>query len=232
MFQFHAIIFDFDGTLAECRINFDLLKRKVAALASGFLDSEIVPNNLPVLEWVEDLAQELQIYSPDSVLEFKSRVRLLLTAVEIKAAGKGMLFPMTRSILGSLKKVGIQTGIITRNCTPGVKIIFPDLWEYCQVFLPREDVVRIKPHPEHLISAIKMLGVSSSRVLMVGDNKIDIQTANKAKVYSAGLATDASGRKGLIQAGANFVARDVEDLVHHLIESHYLPSLDQVGYPP
>jgi phosphoglycolate phosphatase len=229
MSYFQGIVFDFDGTLAHCQINFALMKRKIAALASGFMDRDVVPDSLPALEWIDTLVEDIQLCSPQSVVEFQSRVRLLLTAIEMKAAEKGHLFPRTRSILGALNGVGVRIGIITRNCTPGVLKIFPDLREFCQVFLPREDVKCVKPHPHHLLTALDRLKIPPSKALLIGDHRIDIEAALKAEVCCGGVATGDFGLEDLRHAGAHFVARDLDQMIKCLVQEQYLPPLANDG---
>lgn len=220
-----AVVFDFDGTLAELTIDFGLMRRKVTALAQGLLDDEDLacPAGTPVLEWLESLSAELMEEDPDLALELGSRGRLVITAMEMDAARVGRLFPFTRDLLAELRRRGTPVGIVTRNCTAAVRTVFPDLADFCPVFLAREDVPRVKPHPDHLLAAVARLGVDAARVLMVGDHPLDIETARRAGAVSAGVASGGVSLHELGLASPDYLAQDCRELMDHLAVRGVLP---------
>jgi phosphoglycolate phosphatase len=214
MQQYKALVFDFDGTLAHLTIDFDFMKRKLAALAEGFLGERPEPPAKPALEWLDDLAAEIAEYEGrDLGLEFHCRGRLVVQATELDAAARGGLFPFTRDLLGELRSRGVATGIITRNSTAAVRMVFPDVREQCDVFLPREDVPAVKPHPEHLLEALRRMGAEPGRALMVGDHALDLETGRRAGVRTAGVAGGNMPLEELERAGADHLAQDAAGLV-------------------
>ncbi len=210
------MIFDFDGTLAELHLDFQLMKKRVGSLAGVFLERSPRPYDGPALEWIEELGLELQARDPVSVPEFKSRCRLLITAMEMDAAAKGRLFPFSIEILENFRNRGIKLGVITRNCTAAVRTVFPEIDRYVQVFLAREDANRIKPHPEHLLQAVRMLGVEPGETLMIGDHRIDIQTAKQAGTLSGGVFSGKLSAAELQAEDPDFLAPDVFELMEEL----------------
>lgn len=217
-----GIVFDFDGTLAELRIDFQLMKKRVGALAGVFLERPVSPNASPALEWIEELSLMLCEHDPAAVPEFKSRCGLLITAMEMEAAQKGRLFPFTLEVLERLRNQGLQLGVITRNCTAAVRVVFPEIECYVRVFLAREDAIRIKPHPDHLLQAVRFLGVNPWECLMVGDHRIDIQTAKRAGTLSGGVYSGKLSAGELQAEGPDFLAPDVSSLIRN-IPSGMLP---------
>ncbi len=220
-----AMVFDFDGTLAELTIDFALMKRKVSALAQGVLDEEdlVCPPEVPALEWLDQVALELRDEDPDLALELTSRGRLVITAMEMDAARQGRLFPSTREMLVDLSARGLGLAVVTRNCTAAVRAVFPDLLDFCPVFLAREDVPRVKPHPDHLLAAVARLGADPARTLMVGDHPMDIQTARNAGTLAAGVASGNVDLEALSLAAPDFLARDCPGLVAQLLAAGLLP---------
>lgn len=212
-----AVVFDFDGTLARLTIDFPGLTRKIAVLAEAFLGWRPEPPVVPVLEWLDVLAvQVAEAEGPDVGREFRSRGRLVVNATELDAAREGQLFPRTLEILGRLRALGVAVGIITRNSTAAVRSVFPDMASYCEVFLAREDVARVKPDPLHVRSALSALGVAADRALTVGDHAIDIEGGRRAGTRTAGVASGALSREGLAAVGPDFLAPDVAALVDEL----------------
>lgn len=214
---FDAVIFDFDGTLAELVLDFDLMKTKIAALAEAFLPYRPSPNGQPALEWMEELAEEIhRKIDRDTALEFHCRCRLTITAMELDAARDGRLFEFTRPLLDALSAEGIATGVVTRNVTPAVKTVFPDICDHVGVLLAREDARKVKPDPAHLLQALETLNVPPSRALMVGDHPMDVETGKRAGTATAGVA---SGNMTIIDmqaAGADMVFSDASGLFQAL----------------
>jgi phosphoglycolate phosphatase len=199
------------------------MKQNIAELASLFLDREISVNSLPALEWIEELSSQLRQSLPESeVLEFQSRCRFRIIALEMEAAEKGRLFPFTPDLLQRLRTAGIRTGIITRNCTAAVKVVFPDVHQACDVFLPRDSVSRVKPHPEHALKAAKELGLAPERCLLVGDHHLDIQCAKRAGMRSGGVGSGSFELKDLQKSGPDYLASDAAALVAMLEEEQQM----------
>ncbi|KAB1439002.1 HAD family hydrolase [Pseudodesulfovibrio senegalensis] len=223
MKRFRALIFDFDGTLARVPLDFDLMRRKVSALAEGFLPERPVVNGQPVLELVEELTQQIREYRDhDEALEFHCRARLTITDMEIRAAKQGELFAYTRPVLGRLRDQDVAVGVISRNITPAVTTVFPDILDHVQVFIPRDEARKVKPHPDHLHQALEIVGVAPEHTLMVGDHPMDVQTGVRAGAAGAGVTTGHADKAGFRDAGALFVADDVRALVDMLCDKKHI----------
>jgi len=213
MGRVEAVIFDFDGTLAELTIDFSLMRKQVTALAEAFLEEAPSAQPATALEQIEFLAERIERRSAGRGREFASRCRLLVTALEMDAAAKGRLFPGSLGLLDQLQARGFKLGIITRNCSAAVTRVFPEVRRHCQVFLAREDVPLVKPHPDHLLRAAASLGVKPAGCLMIGDHVMDIQVAKQAGTFSAGVASGKASRSELAAADPDFVFDQAEELL-------------------
>jgi phosphoglycolate phosphatase len=208
-----AIVFDFDGTLAELHLDFAEMKRQLGILAQEYFSDVLQPPQIPALEWLETLAVRLHQRDEAAAFEFEERASLLIKDLELKAAHRGSLFPFTRAILRELQQGGVKIAIITRNCEEAVRIVFPDLDRYCEGFLARDHVHRVKPDPDHLLQALEKIGASPETALMVGDHPLDMQTGQRAGVLTAGVWSGNASEQDLIRAGADLTARNCQELV-------------------
>ncbi|MBU1612643.1 MAG: HAD family hydrolase [Proteobacteria bacterium] len=230
--KLQAIVFDFDGTLAELTIDFPMLKRKVAALAEAFTGERPEVPEKPALEWLDDLAAEVEEFEGrDLALEFHCRGRLVIQATELDAARLGRLFPFTLDLLADLRGRGLGVGVITRNSTAAVKTVFPAIERHCDVFLAREDVSGVKPNPVHLHTALTRLGAVPEHSLMVGDHTLDIDTGKAAGALTAGVSSGNLDLQTLQAAGADFVAENCLRLVELLTKQGYLAVPPDHGSP-
>jgi len=220
---FQAVLFDFDGTLASLHIDFTRLRRKITALAEPFLGEEPEPSDLPVLEWLDELAEEIREFDHALGQEFHCRGRLVIQATELDAAREAQLFPFTRPMLSGLRAGGIKTGILTRNSTAAVKVVFPDVAACCDCFMAREDAPRVKPDPAHALAVLARLGVAPQRALLVGDHPLDIQAARSAGLASAAVISGHSQREALSAASPDYLATDCLELMAALRKQFLLP---------
>ncbi|WP_029896473.1 HAD family hydrolase [Desulfohalovibrio reitneri] len=220
-----AVLFDFDGTLAETRVDFPLMARKVEALAGAYLDP-VPPNGhgRPVLERLDELAGAVEAeHDAETAREFHTRGRFLIMDMELAGARAGRLFPFARGLLADLRGRGVLTGVVTRNCTPAVIELFPDVAREADVFLAREDVARPKPDPAHLRLALERLGVEPGRAVLVGDHALDAQSARAMGMDACGAASGRLSEADLAEAGARFTAADAAACIDLLRGQGLLP---------
>jgi len=216
-FKIQAMVFDFDGTLAELLIDFEAMKRDVAALARE-LRLPCPPLEAPVLEWIACVEGLAVCENPVGAPHFSRRARTLVMEMELEAAGRATLFPFTREVLIELGRRSVKTAVITRNCREAVQRVFPDLEAYCGCLLARDDVERVKPHPDHLTKAMEALSAHPDSTLMVGDHPLDMETGKRAGVLTAGVWSGRASREGLMTSGARWTAPHCGDLVALLAE--------------
>ncbi len=222
MEKFKAVVFDFDGTLAELQIDFQLMKKKIAAVASCFLPQRPEPNHVPALEWLDMLALEIERQDHALALEFHCRGRLIITAMELDAARSAALFPYTRLVLESLSEKGVATAIITRNSHCAVKSVFPDIEKMCGVFMSREDAPAVKPDPAHALAALKKINARPEEAIVIGDHLLDIDTARNADIRCGAVATGRLSLDELRAGRPDFLARDLPGLIRELEERNLL----------
>jgi phosphoglycolate phosphatase len=208
-----AVIFDFDGTLAELHLDFGDMKRRLMALAQGYFREVLETPQLPALEWLESLTAQLHRRDEAAALGLEEKAGSLIKEIELEAARRGALFPFTRSILLELQRRSIKVAIITRNCEEAVRIVFPDLDQYCAGLLARDHVRRVKPDPDHLLRALDEMATSPETALMVGDHPLDMQTGRRAGTLTAGVWSGNASEDDLLRAGADLTAPNCRELI-------------------
>ena len=208
-----AVVFDFDGTLAELHLDFSEMERRLTERALSLFPLIPDPSNMRALEWVESLARALP---EEEASVFRRDARALIVEMEMDAARRGKLFSFTKGMLLDLTRRGVRTAVITRNCDAAVKTVFPDIESYCGAFLSRDHVPRVKPDPDHLLRALERVGVAPGRALMVGDHPVDVRTGKSAGTFTAGVWSGNSTMADLVKSGADRVAPDCGTLLERL----------------
>jgi phosphoglycolate phosphatase len=207
-----AIIFDFDGTLAVLNIDFSLMRERVFDLMrrSGIREDAVQERYL--LEIIDEVYEMLWKENPSGAQTFYQESHDILREVEMKAAEKGRLIPGAAGTLKRLREKGIKVGIITRNCEDAVRKVFPDINDFCDVFVSRNSVKKVKPHPDHLIHVMKSLKTSGREAIMVGDHMIDIQAGRRVGMKTIGVLTGRTKEEEFEKAGADYILREAAEI--------------------
>ena len=212
-----AVIFDFDGTLAVLNIDFSAMRERVFELMrrSGINEEDLREKYL--LEIIDEGYEMLWEKNPTGAETFYQESHDILHEVEMKAAGKGRLIPVAAGTLKGLREKGIKVGIITRNCEDAVRRVFPEIDDFCDIFVSRNSVKKVKPHPDHLTRVMDSLKVSGEEAMMVGDHIIDIQAGKRVGMKTIGVLTGRTKKEEFEKAGADYILRDASE-VHKLME--------------
>jgi phosphoglycolate phosphatase len=207
-----AVIFDFDGTLAVLNIDFSAMKERVFDLVRRFGIREEAIREKYLLEIIDEVYEILWDKNPSGAEIFYQESHDILHEVEMKAAEKGRLIPGAGGTLKGLRERGIKVGIITRNCQEAVQKVFPEIDGFCDVFVSRNSVKRVKPHPDHLTHVMDLLKISAEEAMMVGDHIIDIQAGKRVGMRTIGVLTGRTKKEEFEKAGADCILRDASEV--------------------
>lgn len=187
LYGIDTILFDFDGTLVEIDIDFAQMRRGVISLG---LEYNVSPEpELYVLESLEDIFNKLMQRNGDHAREFRQRAVELIVNIEMEAVRDSRTMPGADKTLRELKGKGIKIGIVTRNCRLAVTKAAEMAGFVYDVLLTRDDVRRVKPDPQHLLDALRLLESEPKRALMVGDHPMDILAGKMAGTKTAAVLT-------------------------------------------
>ena len=198
-----GVIFDFDGTLTELTINFPFVRGEIEKIARRYVGDEEIKSQegqyiLEMINWVEERLGGM-------VSEFKREAFEELRKLELVASEGKEVYPYTRDVLAKLKSKGIKIGIFTRTHLDVVLHVFPDIWNFVEAIVTRDDVERVKPHPDHAVEVLRLLGVRPEEALIVGDHPTDIKSGQAISAMSAAVLTGRITREIFEDAGATYI---------------------------
>jgi HAD superfamily hydrolase (TIGR01509 family) len=212
-----AVIFDLDGTLA----NFNLDYKTVRSLIKGYLMNRGVPAEiLSLKESVFEMLGKTEIWarnsgkSADFLDEIRREALATTEGYEVEAAGRTSLFPGVIDTLKALRAMNLKIGLCTINSGKSVNRILErfDIVTLFDVTISRNQVKHVKPDPEHLQAALKVLGVLPEETVVVGDSRVDMQSAKRLEAIAVGLPTGVSSIGQLMDAGADYIVTSMVDL--------------------
>jgi phosphoglycolate phosphatase len=211
-----AFVFDFDGTLAIPNIDFGLMRRQVDGIAEWYGVDPGQFKHLYILEMIEHVRAQLgQTDSPTGEGFYRQAHDSILT-LEIECARHGGMLPGAMEILQVLRQHQFKVGVVTRNSESAVRTICSAIDTLCDIFLPRDAVRFVKPHPEHLQRALEYLQVPAQQAVMVGDGPIDILAGKALGLKTVAVLTGGDRREALLASEPDLILDSVADLLPRL----------------
>lgn len=168
-----AIIYDFDGTLANTlHLHYQAYKKSLSKLGINLKREEIIKTCFNVKD--KDIAKKFKINQKLFSNYYREQVQKDLTKNKLYA-----------NVLKTFKKIKIPIAIGTyRNrdeLEPIIKKIKLD--KYCKITVTRDEAQGTKK--DIFMKICKKLNVKPEETLIVGDSESDLMNANKIKAISA-----------------------------------------------
>ncbi|MCA1819554.1 MAG: HAD family hydrolase [Thermoplasmatota archaeon] len=204
-----AVLFDIDGTILDANLsirdtmNRVLFERGQPTFTKAELDG-LIGNPLRVI-----LAEKCK--DPAMVEAMVPRYRTFYGESGWVLAD---LFPGIHDLVLRLRAHGVRTGIVTSKGQGEAEKLLADLGiaDLFDAVVGDDDVRPLKPDPAPLRHACGLLAVPASDTAMAGDTRFDVLAAKAAGVQAVGVLWGNGSRAELEQAGADLVARDVQEL--------------------
>lgn len=156
-----------DGTLIEGLLDFQEIRRQIG-----------IPADCGILEAIAQMP-------PQQATEAHEQ----LIAHELHAARTANLMPHALQTLQAIQERGHKTALLTRNTKPAMDIVLQRFNLTFDLAWSRENGP-IKPEPDGIHRACKILGVTPQETICVGDFYYDLVAANAAGAFSILLAPD------------------------------------------
>ncbi|WNS42363.1 HAD family hydrolase [Paenibacillus sp. MMS20-IR301] len=179
-----AVLFDFDGTLADTlplsfrafqavfkqydhrEVSRDELVTMFGPTEEGIIGGNFAdPSSVP--QAIEDY---YSLYEQGHFEEFQNEASIL-------------------ELLQALKQQGLKLGVITGKSRRAYQISAGalELEHYFDIAITGDDVVKPKPDPEGIHTALRTLGIDSSSAVFVGDSNADILAGKAAGLRTYGV---------------------------------------------
>ena len=207
--RFRAVLFDFDGTLADsyaaitASVNHvlqhhgrpTLTEEKVRTLVGHGLQ-QLMNTILPGID--ADAAAKL--YREHHPTVMKSHTKLL---------------PGVADGLAALKTAGVKLGVCSNKPAYFTRALLGMLGidDNVDVVFGPDDVGAAKPDPTMVLKALEKLGVPKDEALYVGDMEVDIETGRRAEIETWVLPTGSHDEATLRAAGYGRLFAGMGDVI-------------------
>lgn len=191
-----AVIFDFDGTLADsyaaiaASVNHVRAGRHLPALTEREVRQHVGRGPIYLMEHTVpsgDVESNVAAYKAHHPSVMHKLTQLL---------------PGADDCIRTLHKRGLRLGVCSNKPVAFTRELLAQLAlvEAFSAVLGPEDVARPKPAPDMLLAALPRLGVTAAEALYVGDMVVDIETARAAGVRVWVVPTGSEERSTLVDA--------------------------------
>jgi HAD superfamily hydrolase (TIGR01509 family) len=212
-----AVIFDLDGTLAVFNLDYKALRGEVREY---LLHSGVPSSVLSVNESIFEMMKKAEIFFKNSdnpkrtFAAAQAKCLGIAEKYEMQAAETTSLLPGAIETLRELEKMKIKIGLCTTSSEAAASYILNrfKIHSLFQVIVPRDKVKHVKPDTEQFKLALKTLGVRPNASMIVGDSRVDMQSAKELKAKAVGLPTGFSTTEDLMGSGANYIITSLVDL--------------------
>ena len=209
----HAVLFDWDGTLAD---TLPLMYEATETVAAGFGVRVTWEDYCRLLTPDWRLLYRLFGLADDAIEEAGRRWWRVY-----RGRDEAGLLPGAADALGRLHEAGYALALVTagHRDSVGAQLHRHGLEALLPVRVHGDDLPETKPHPAPLLLAIRMLGLgpSNAEATYVGDAFDDIRMARAAGVHAVGIQSVLGYEAALLAAGADETAPSVAAWVDRLL---------------
>jgi HAD superfamily hydrolase (TIGR01509 family) len=211
-----AVILDMDGTVVEFRYNAGKAKKDLRSfiVLQGIPDDMFYEDEPLALNVDRIMKYLLERNEMSKVEALRDGVEKITTKYEMAAARSTEVLDGAKDALKRLCDKGYKVAVFTNSGRKALETVMKrlELGNCFELILTRDEVVRMKPHPDGLEKALELLKVTPDEAVFVGDGVIDMMAAVKAGVHPIGVVSGAKGEKELREAGAAHVIHSIKYL--------------------
>lgn len=160
--QTKAVILDFDRTIADLKVNWPLVRSKMAnfCVKNGIKVNFAYPK--PIYKVAKAVSKTKKFYADLLTIIFKE---------ELKATEKAELMPGAKDFLEFLYVNCIPFAILSNNNSKCIEKIFKRFkLPSPKVIIGSDNVKYLKPHPEGLDKIFKKMKIKKAQCLLIGDS--------------------------------------------------------------
>lgn len=206
--RYEALLFDFDGTL--------LNTNELILQSFHHVLNERFPGQYQVADCAQfigpSLKQTFDALAPSETEQLIAAYRAFNEANHDTLITE---YPHVVETLTALKAMGAKLAIVSTKRNDMIELGLQRLGitALFDVKIGSDDVRHVKPHPEPVELALRQLGVTKDKSLMIGDNSHDIEAGNNAGVASVGVAWALKGEAYLRSFNPTYIVQDMRDFI-------------------
>jgi beta-phosphoglucomutase len=209
--MFEAVIFDWDGTLADTRQVIVIAFQKALSEINCKVSDEYIERRIGIgaadtfrdilrsakMQFDEKLIQRLVERKSQLEIELTDQVKLFLGARELLEALHGKV----KMGLASMNNRSVVIHLLKAN----------DLENYFNAVLTAESISHSKPNPEIFLNAASKLNASPEKCVVVEDSIFGVKAAKSANMSCVAVVTGVYSRLELEKEKPDLIVKTLKD---------------------
>jgi phosphoglycolate phosphatase len=217
--KIEGVVFDLDATLVDLGgfVNWKEAHKHVIERYNDCGCSEITKtcDGKGLFDTLNILQDQLcNINSSYDAERVQDSVYAIIEKYESEGVNQCVLLPGCREALDWLRAEGIKIGLATSNSQHVAEDVLElnGIRTYFTAVVGRSSKLRMKPHPDQIISCFNKLGVDPKKGLVVGDSVRDVEAAKAAGAYAIAIPARFTNMKALEESGPNKIIKSLKEL--------------------
>jgi len=210
--MFEAVIFDWDGTLADTReailVSFHVALREVANID---VPDEFIERRIGVgAAWTfKEILESKGLSFDNDVIKHLIAVKV---RVAIEETDKVKLFPGARDLLESLRGK-IKMGLASMNNRKVIDQLLTVLAveEFFSAIITVDEVAKSKPDPEIFLKTAQKLGSEPKDCVVIEDSIFGVEAAKAGNMSCVTVAQGAYSAEELVKANPDLIVSSLQE---------------------